>query len=130
MLQLNVQLRPHCFITTVKSAGLHAYNRSVILSRRFAKQDGEEITRFCRCAAVPSEVYLLLRRVARNLLWLRHKLKTISNREVIKEGMMEVIILLVVLAALDIASWRWGSNSNDGISSPEWERRQRWYGFH
>ncbi|MFL5657449.1 MAG: hypothetical protein ACJ8CB_25115 [Ktedonobacteraceae bacterium] len=36
--------------------------------------------------------------------------------------MMEVIILLVVVAALDIASLRWGSDSNDGIDSPEWSR--------
>jgi hypothetical protein len=43
---------------------------------------------------------------------------------------MEVIILLVVLVALDLAALRWGFNSNDGMNSPEWERRQRWYGFH
>ncbi len=43
---------------------------------------------------------------------------------------MEVIILLVAVIALDRASLRWGSNSNDGVDSPEWERRQRWYGFH
>jgi hypothetical protein len=43
---------------------------------------------------------------------------------------MEVIILLVVLVALDRASLRWGANRNDGVDSPEWERRQRWYGFH
>jgi hypothetical protein len=43
---------------------------------------------------------------------------------------MEVIILLVVVAALDRASLRWGSDSNDGIDGPEWSRRQRWYGFH
>ncbi len=43
---------------------------------------------------------------------------------------MEVIILLVALIGLDLASLRWGANSNDGFDSPEWERRQRWYGFH
>ncbi len=43
---------------------------------------------------------------------------------------MEVIILLVAVIALDMASLRWGSNSNEGVDSPEWERRQRWYGFH
>ncbi len=41
-----------------------------------------------------------------------------------------VIILLVVLDALDLAALRWGFNSNDGMNGPEWERRQRWYGFH
>jgi len=43
---------------------------------------------------------------------------------------MELIFLLVVLGALDIASLPWGFNSNDGFDSLEWERRQRWYGFH
>ncbi len=43
---------------------------------------------------------------------------------------MELIIFFTVLVVLDIASLRWGSNSNDGIDRPECERRQRWYGFH
>ena len=43
---------------------------------------------------------------------------------------MELIILLVVLGALDSASLPWGFNSNDGVDSPEWQRRQGWYGFH
>ena len=43
---------------------------------------------------------------------------------------MEVIILLVVVVTFDIASLRWGHNSNDDVNSPEGERRQRWYGFH
>ena len=43
---------------------------------------------------------------------------------------MEFLILFAALIALDIAALRWGSESNDGIDSPEWERRQRWYGFH
>jgi hypothetical protein len=43
---------------------------------------------------------------------------------------MEVIILLAVLGALHGASLRWSCNSNDGVDNPEWERRQRWYGFH
>jgi hypothetical protein len=43
---------------------------------------------------------------------------------------MEVIILLAVLGALDMASLLWSCNSNDGIDSPEWERRHRWDGFH
>jgi hypothetical protein len=47
-----------------------------------------------------------------------------------KEGMMAILIVLVVLVALDIAAMRWGFNSNDSVDSLEWERRQRWYGFH
>jgi hypothetical protein len=43
---------------------------------------------------------------------------------------MELSILLVVLGALDRASLPWGFNSNDVVDSPEWQRRQGWYGFH
>ena len=43
---------------------------------------------------------------------------------------MDVIIILFALIALALAALRWGVNSTDGINSPEWERRHRWYGFH
>lgn len=43
---------------------------------------------------------------------------------------MELIIFFAVLVALDSASLRWGFKSNDGFDNLEWERRQRWYGFH
>jgi hypothetical protein len=43
---------------------------------------------------------------------------------------MDVIIILIALVALALAALRWGVKSTDGIYSPEWERRQRWYGFH
>ena len=43
---------------------------------------------------------------------------------------MDVIIILIALIALALAALRWGVNSTDGINSTEWERRQRWYGFH
>ncbi len=43
---------------------------------------------------------------------------------------MELIIFFKVLVLFDIASLRWGFNSNDGFDNLEWERRQRWYGFH
>ncbi len=39
---------------------------------------------------------------------------------------MEILILLVVLLALDIAAWQWGFDSTDGPLSPEWERRHRY----
>jgi len=42
---------------------------------------------------------------------------------------MDVIIILIALIALALAALRWGVKSTDGINSPEWERRQRWYGF-
>jgi hypothetical protein len=47
-----------------------------------------------------------------------------------QEGVMEFLILLVMLMLLDLAVMRWGAISLDGIDSPEWERRQRWYAFH
>jgi len=48
-----------------------------------------------------------------------------------KEGMMEFIIgLLIIVVVLDIVALRWGSDSTDGIDSPEWVRRQEWKAFH
>ncbi len=41
-----------------------------------------------------------------------------------------LIVPLVTLIALDLAALRWGFDSSDGVNSPEWERRQQWYGFH
>jgi hypothetical protein len=41
-----------------------------------------------------------------------------------------LFILILMLIALGIAANRWGVYSIDGPDSPEWERRQRWYGFH
>ena len=41
-----------------------------------------------------------------------------------------LIILLSMVVVLDIAALRWGFDSTDGINSPEWERRQRWYASH
>jgi hypothetical protein len=44
---------------------------------------------------------------------------------------MEIILfLLAALIVLDLAAWKWGVDSGDGIDSPEWERRQAWTGFH
>lgn len=43
---------------------------------------------------------------------------------------MDVIIILIALVALALAALRWEVDSTDGIHSTEWERRQRWYGFH
>jgi hypothetical protein len=39
-------------------------------------------------------------------------------------------VFIALLVALDLAALRWGFDSTDGINSLEWERRQRWYGFH
>jgi len=43
---------------------------------------------------------------------------------------MDITIILVALIALALAALRLGVDSTDGINSPEWERRQRWYDFH
>lgn len=43
---------------------------------------------------------------------------------------MEMTLFLLMLIVLGIAANRWGAISLDGPDSPEWERRQRWYGFH
>jgi hypothetical protein len=42
---------------------------------------------------------------------------------------MLLLLLLVMLLALDLAAFRWGVDSTDGIDSPEWERRRNWRGF-
>jgi hypothetical protein len=43
---------------------------------------------------------------------------------------MDIFIILIAHIALALAALRWGVTSTDGINSPEWERRQSWYGFH
>jgi hypothetical protein len=48
----------------------------------------------------------------------------------LEEGMMEIALITFMLIVLGIAANRWGINSIDGPYSPEWERRQRWFGFH
>ncbi len=44
--------------------------------------------------------------------------------------MMELLIILLLFVGFVLAALRWGTDSRDGPDSPEWERRQRWYGFH
>ncbi len=39
------------------------------------------------------------------------------------------LILLLALVAFELATWRWGVDSTDGVDSPEWERRRSWRGF-
>jgi len=43
---------------------------------------------------------------------------------------MVILFLLIACVVLSIAAYRWGANSSDGVKSPEWERRQQWFGFH
>ena len=47
-----------------------------------------------------------------------------------EEDVMELLDLLIVLIALDVAAMLWGAISLDGPDSPEWERRRNWLAFH
>ncbi|MGZ3610577.1 MAG: hypothetical protein ACXWPS_14850 [Ktedonobacteraceae bacterium] len=42
---------------------------------------------------------------------------------------MDIFIIMIALIALALAASSWGVDSTDGINSPEWARRQRWFGF-
>jgi hypothetical protein len=44
--------------------------------------------------------------------------------------MITIFFLFIALIVLALATARWGANSSDEVDSPEWKRRQRWYGFH
>ena len=43
---------------------------------------------------------------------------------------MMALFLLELLIILNIAAWKWGVDSTDGIDSLEWERRRFWTAFH
>ena len=44
--------------------------------------------------------------------------------------MLPLFVLFLVLLVLVLGALRWGATSSDGVDSPEWQRRQQWYGFH
>jgi hypothetical protein len=44
--------------------------------------------------------------------------------------MMDFLLILLLPIVFGLLALRWGADSSDGIDSPEWERRQRWFGFH
>jgi hypothetical protein len=44
-------------------------------------------------------------------------------------AMVELMIVLAVVAIFEVAAWRWGVDSTDGINSSEWSRRRDWPGF-
>lgn len=39
-----------------------------------------------------------------------------------KENTMEILFMLVALLVLDVVAWRWGVDSRDGLTSPEWKQ--------
>jgi hypothetical protein len=43
--------------------------------------------------------------------------------------MVELMIVLAAVAIFEVAAWRWGVDSTDGIDSSEWTRRRDWPGF-
>ena len=43
--------------------------------------------------------------------------------------MVELMIVLAAVATFEVAAWRWGADSTDGINSSEWSRRRDWLGF-
>ena len=45
---------------------------------------------------------------------------------VLPEAIVLVGLLVLALAAFDLAVWRWGADSRDGFESREWERRRDW----
>ena len=47
-----------------------------------------------------------------------------SNEKEKESIMLTIIFLLLALVLLNLAAWRWGFDSRDGIDSPEWERRR------
>jgi hypothetical protein len=62
---------------------------------------------------------------------------TESNAETVLVGpggkeknMVILFLLMLAFVVLALAAYRWGANSSDEVGSSEWERRQRWFGFH
>ena len=43
--------------------------------------------------------------------------------------MEALVILLIGLVIFEVAAWRWGADSTDGMNSSEWSRRRDWLGF-
>jgi hypothetical protein len=40
--------------------------------------------------------------------------------------MVIALVLLIALIVFDLASWRWGVDSTEGIYSREWDKRRNW----
>jgi len=36
------------------------------------------------------------------------------------------MLFIAALLVFDIVAWKWSSDSQDGLYSPEWERRRAW----
>jgi hypothetical protein len=42
---------------------------------------------------------------------------------------MEALTILLTLVGLALAAGRWGADSQDDVTSAEWERRRAWRGY-
>ncbi len=40
--------------------------------------------------------------------------------------MLIALVLLIALIVFDLASWRWGVDSTESVSSREWDKRLNW----
>jgi len=41
---------------------------------------------------------------------------------------MEALVVVLGLIVFEVAAWRWGADSRDGVDHPEWARRRGWPG--
>ncbi|HEX6509418.1 MAG TPA: hypothetical protein VF221_17455 [Chloroflexota bacterium] len=41
--------------------------------------------------------------------------------------LVALVLFLASVLALDVAALLWGADTRDGLTSPEWDRRWRWY---
>ena len=44
--------------------------------------------------------------------------------------MLTLVFLFLALLVFALGALPRGADSSEGVESPEWERRQSWYGFH
>jgi hypothetical protein len=102
----------------------------MIVPYRYKNRPIQSLCVYLGC--VTDHFYLLLLIIEKNVGCVLVAKKAIGAPVVgPEEGMVEIVILLIMLTGLlDIAALKWGVNSVDDIDSPEWERRQRWYGSH
>jgi hypothetical protein len=65
------------------------------------------------------------------LLFTERNAESVLVRPGGKEKDMVILTLLILaFVVLAVAAYHWGANSSDGVNSTEWQRRQRWFGFH
>lgn len=43
---------------------------------------------------------------------------------------MGILVVVLAIALFELAAFRWGADSRDGVDSPEWESRWLWQRSH